>query len=153
MSEKGVSKEYANSVIFDLEKAFWDERGKGARFRVTTIGREYLQDKCLPQIKGKSLEDIIKTIGQILWEEGIAEHVTYEQDDRLLHLKVQGCLHQSVEKRMLDHGVEPFTCIPANILALAIEETLGRPVELSEVRIQDGTCQILLVLFKKHPDA
>jgi hypothetical protein len=30
---------------------------------------------------------------------------------------------------------------------------LGRPVELSEVRIQDGTCQILLVLFEKHPDA
>jgi hypothetical protein len=153
MSEKGVSKEYANSVIFDLEKAFWDERGKGARFRVTTIGREYLQDKCLSQIKGKSLEDIIKTIGQILREEGIAEQVSYEQDDRLLHLEVQGCLHQSVEKRMLDHGVEPFTCIPANILALAIEETLGRPVELSEVRIQDGTCRILLVLFEKHPDA
>jgi hypothetical protein len=151
MSEKSVSHEYANSIIFDLEKAFWDERGKGARFRVTTIGREYLRDKCLKQVKGKSLEDIISTIGQILQEEGIAENVTYEQDEHLLHVQVKGCLHQPVEKKMLEHGVEPFTCIPANILALAIDEILGRPVELSEVRIEGGTCQILLVLFEKRP--
>jgi hypothetical protein len=151
MSEKGVSHEYANSIIFDLEKAFWDERGKGARFRVTTIGREYLRDKCLSQIKSKSLEDIITTISRILREEGIAEKVSHEQDEQLLHLQVQGCLHQSVEKKMLKHGVEPFTCIPANILALAIEEILRRPVELSQVQIDNGTCKILLVLFEKHP--
>jgi hypothetical protein len=153
MSGKGVSHEYANSIIYDLEKAFWDERGKGARFRVTTIGREYLRDKCLPQIKDKSLEDIIKTIGRILREEGIAEHISHEQEEQLLHLQVQGCLHQSVEKKMLDHGIEPFTCIPANILALAIEEILRRPVELSEIQIHNGTCKVLLVLFEKHPGA
>jgi hypothetical protein len=151
MNEKSVSHEYVNSVIYDLEKAFWDERGKGARFRVTTIGREYLRDKCLPQIKSQSLEDIIKTIAQILREEGIAETISYEQEERLLHLQVQGCLHQSVEKKMLEHGIEPFTCIPANILALAIEEVLRRPVELSEVQIQNETCKVLLALFEKHP--
>jgi len=151
MSEKSVSHEYANSIIFDLEKAFWDERGKGARFRVTTVGREYLRDKVLKQIKGKSLEDIISTIGRILQEEGIAENVSFKQDEQLLHVQVKGCLHQSVEKKMLEHGVEPFTCIPANILALAIDEVLGRPVELSEVKIQDETCQVLLVLFDKRP--
>jgi hypothetical protein len=151
MSDKGVSQAYANSIIYDLEKAFWDERGKGARFRVTTIGREYLRDKCTPQIKDKSLEEIIKTIGQILQEEGIVEHISHEQDERILHLQVQGCLHQSIEKKMVEHGIEPFTCIPANIMALAIEETLGRPVELSEVKIEDGNCKVLLVLFEERP--
>jgi hypothetical protein len=151
MSGKGVTQEYANSIIYDLEKAFWDERGKGARFRVTTIGRDYLRDKCLPQIKSKSLNDIIETIGRILQEEGIAENVSHEKDERLLHLQVQGCLHQSVEKKMLNHGIEPFTCIPANILALAIEETLGYQVELSEIKIEDGNCRMLLVVFEKRP--
>jgi hypothetical protein len=151
MSGKGVTQEYANSIIYDLEKAFWDERGKGARFRVTTIGRDYLRDKCLPQIKSKSLKDIIETIGRILQGEGIAENVSHEKDEQLLHLQVQGCLHQSVEKKMLDHGIEPFTCIPANILALAIEETLGYQVELSEIKIEDGNCKMLLVVFEKRP--
>ncbi len=151
MSGEGVSQEYANSIIYDLEKAFWDERGKGARFRVTTIGREYLQDKCLPEIKNKPLEDIIEIIGRILQEQGIVGHISHEQDEHLLHLQVQGCLHQSVEQKMVEHGIEPFTCIPANILALAIEETLGRPVELSEIKIDNGTCKVLLVLFEKRP--
>ena len=151
MSREGVSQEYANSIIYDLEKAFWDERGKGARFRVTTIGREYLQDKCLPQIKNKPLEEIFEIIGRILQEEGIVEHLSHEQDEHLLRLQVQGCLHQPAEERMVKHGIEPFTCIPANILALAIEQTLGRPVELSEIKIQNGQCNVLLVLFEKRP--
>jgi hypothetical protein len=151
MSGEGVSKEYANSIIYDLEKAFWDERGEGARFRVTTVGREYLRDRCLSQIASESLEDIIETIGRILREEGIAEHFSHEQDEHLITLQVQGCLHQSVERKMLKHGIEPFTCIPANILALAVEETSGRPMELSQVSIHNGNCEVLLVLFEKRP--
>jgi len=41
MSDKTISLDYANDILFELEKAFWDERGKGARFRVTTVGRGY----------------------------------------------------------------------------------------------------------------
>ena len=41
MSDRGVSLDYVNSLVYDLEKAFWDERGKGARFRVTNVGRDF----------------------------------------------------------------------------------------------------------------
>ena len=38
--------------MYELQKAFWDERGKGARFRMTTVGRELLPiSACLPRIK------------------------------------------------------------------------------------------------------
>jgi len=122
MSGERVSREYANSILFDLQKAFWDERGKGARFRVTNVGRAYFKDKCLPQIKNDALEEIAGTIGRILQEEGIVDQVFHEQDEQLLRLRVQGCMHHSVEMKMLAYGVEPFTCIPANLMALAIEE-------------------------------
>ena len=151
MSGERVSTEYANSIIFDLQKAFWDERGKGARFRVTNVGRAYFKDKCLQQIKNDALEEIAGTIGRILQEEGIADQVFHEQEEQLLRLRVQGCMHHSVEMRMLAHGVEPFTCIPANLMALAIEDRLGRPVELTEVSINNGTCEVLLVIFEKRP--
>jgi hypothetical protein len=48
VNDKMISQEYANVLIFELEKAFWDERGKGARFRVTTVGREFFRTECLP---------------------------------------------------------------------------------------------------------
>ena len=88
---------------------------------------------------------------QILEEEGIVTGISHEVDDRLLRLKVQGCLHERVEQRMVAKGIEPFTCIPANLMVLAIEEVLDRPVELAEIRVEDGVCHLLLVLFDSRP--
>ena len=151
MNDKTIPLDYANDLMYDLEKAFWDERGRGARFRVTTVGRDYFMDKCLPRIKTLDVETIIGTIEQILEEEGIVATISHEVDGRLLRLKVQGCLHESVEQRLVAKGVEPFTCIPANLVVLAIEETLDRPVELAEIKIEDGVCHLLLILFESRP--
>jgi len=151
MNNKTIPLDYANDLMYELEKAFWDERGRGARFRVTTVGRDYFMDKCLPRIKASDVETIIGTIEQILEEEGIVASISHEVDGRLLRLKVQGCLHESVEQRLVAKGVEPFTCIPANLVVLAIEETLDRPVELAEIKVEDGVCHLLLILFESRP--
>jgi hypothetical protein len=84
-------------------------------------------------------------------QEGIVAGISHEIDGQLLRLKVQGCLHQKVEQRLVAKGVEPFTCIPANLVVLAIEETLDRPVELAEIKIENGTCRMLLALFESRP--
>jgi hypothetical protein len=151
MSSQGVSLDYVNSIVYDLQKAFWDERGKGARFRVTTVGRDYFLDKCLPRIASREVEPIIETVEQVMREEGIVAAISHELDGQLLRLKVQGCLHEGVEEALLAKGVEPFTCIPANLVVLAIEEVLDRPVELAEVKIEDGACHMLLALFESRP--
>jgi hypothetical protein len=151
MSSQAIPLDYANSVIYDLQKAFWDERGRGARFRVTNVGRDYFLDKCLPRVKTQDVEAIVGTIEQVLEEEGIVTSISHEVDDRLLRLKVQGCLHQTVEQRMVAKGIEPFTCIPANLVVLAIEEILDRPVELAEIKVEGGVCHLVLVLFDSRP--
>ena len=151
MSGPGVSLDYVNSIVYDLEKAFWDERGKGARFRVTTVGRDYFLDKCLPRLTTREVESIVQVIEQVLRKEGIVTGISHEVDGRLLRLKVQGCLHKEVEQRLVARGVEPFTCIPANLVVLAIEQTLDRPVELAEIKVESGVCHLLLVLFESRP--
>jgi len=151
MSDQAIPPDYANSIIYDLQKAFWDERGRGARFRVTTVGRDYFLDRCLPRIKTQDVETIVGTVEQILEEEGIVTNISHEVDGRLLRLKVQGCLHQSVEQRLAAKWIEPFTCIPANLVVLAIEEVLDRPVELAEIKVEDGMCHLMLVLFESRP--
>lgn len=151
MSSQGVSLDYVNSVVYDLQKAFWDERGRGARFRVTTVGQDYFLDRCLPKIKTREVEPIVAIIEQVLVEEGIVASISHEADGRMLRLQVQGCLHEQVEQRLLARGVEPFTCIPANLVVLAIEKVLDRPVELAEIKVEDGACQLLLVLFDSRP--
>lgn len=151
MTTQSISLDYANSLIFELEKAFWDERGKGARFRLTTVGRQYFCDHCLPRLQSGDVGHVVSVVEQALQEDGLAEAITCAEEGRLLRIKVRGCVHRPVEERMQGAGVRPFTCLVANLLALSLEEKLDRPVELAEVKLEDDACGMLLVLFDSRP--
>ncbi len=151
MNDQSISLDYANSLVFELEKAFWDERGKGARFRLTTIGREFFNNKVRSSLKSTNLDDILRTIEEVLKREGIASKVTYSSEERLLRVQIEGCVHRPVEEMMIARGIEPFTCLPINLLVLAIEEVWDRPAELAEIKIEPAACQLLTVLFDKRP--
>lgn len=151
MNDKTISQDYANDLIFELEKAFWDERGKGARFRVTTVGHEFFKTNCLPRIQSTDIGDMVRVVEGALQEKGIVSKVSAESDGRLLRVRVEGCAHRAVEERLAAHETKPFTCVPANLIVLAIEEKLDRPAELAEIKLEDGACQVLIVLFDKRP--
>lgn len=151
MNIKSIPLDYANSLMYELERVFWDERGRGARFRVTTVGRQFLQDRCLPLLQSSDLDHILHTLEDVLQREGIAARMSYDSEDRLLRVRVEGCVHRAVEEKMIAHGIEPFTCVPANLIVLAIEERLDRPVELAEIKLEDGVCSLLLVVFDQRP--
>ncbi len=151
MNNKSIPMGYSNDLMFELEKAFYDERGKGARFRTTTVGRQYFAEKVLPLINSDDIDHILQTIGGVLKNEGIAADLSYNKEDRLLRVQVKNCIHQPVEKRLIEMGIEPFTCVPANLVVLAIEEKLDIPVELAEIKVMDDVCQLLLVMFEKRP--
>ena len=151
MNNKMISQDYANDLMFELEKAIWDERGKGARFRVTTVGHEFFKTYCLPRLQSTEIDDMVHTIENALQEKGIVSRVSAERDDRLLRVQIEGCAHRLVEDTMVAHETRPFTCVPANLIVLAIEEKLDRPAELAEIKLKDGACHILIVLFDKRP--
>jgi hypothetical protein len=151
MNREMISKDYANDMIFELEKAFWDERGLGARFRLTTLGRDFFRTKCIPKLQSAEIEDMVRTIEGVLQENGIVGKMSVEVDGRLLRLRIQGCMHRSVEDRLVAKDIKPFACMPANMITLAIDSKLNRPSELAEIQLVDGTCQILIVMFEKKP--
>jgi len=149
--KKMIPLDYANGLIYELEKAFWDERGRGARFRTTTVGRNYYREHVRPLLQSTDLEHILKTVQNLLETQGIAGQIAYDMDGRLLRVNVVGCIHAQVEERMISHGVDPFTCVPANLIVLAIEEKLDRPVELAEIKKDDSGCHLLLVVYEQRP--
>lgn len=150
MNPELIPLDYANNLIYELEKAFWDERGKGARFRLTKIGQEFFENNCLPKIKSDEIDQIIKTIEQVLQDKKIVGKIDFTNDGRLVRLTIESCIHQNVEKQMIMKEVAPFACFPANLIVLAIEKKLDRPVELAEIKVVGGACQLLLVIFDKR---
>ena len=151
MNSETISRDYANDMIFELEKAFWDERGKGARFRLTTLGRGFFRAKCLPRIQSTEISDMVKVIEEVLKENGIIQAMSVEVDGRLLRVRIEGCTHRPIEERMIAHETQPFACLPANMIVLAVDEVLNRPAELAEIKLTDGACEALIVLFEKKP--
>jgi hypothetical protein len=151
MNEKTISLDYTNSLMYELEKAFWDERGRGARFRMTTVGRGFFKEKVRPLLQSSELDDILQAIKAVLRQEGIVTNISYSREEQLLRIQVEGCVHRPVEEKMIAHGVEPFTCLPVNLVVLAVEELWDKPVELAEVKVEQGTCRLLVVLFEKRP--
>jgi hypothetical protein len=151
MNSQTISRDYANDMIFELEKAFWDERGKGARFRLTTLGRDFFRTKCLTKIQSTEIPDMVATIEGVLKENGIINGMSVAVDGRLLRVRIEGCTHRPVEDRMMAHETKPFACLPANMIVLAVDEKLNRPAELAEIKLVDGACEVLIVLFDKRP--
>ncbi len=151
MSDKAISQDYANDLMFDLEKAFWDERGLGCKFRTVTVGREHFKSKVLPEIKSTEIPEMVRAIECALQAEGVVASVTVQDEGRLLRVAVQGCVHRVVEERMGQFGIPPFTCVPANLIQFAVEEKLNRPTELAEIKIENGACNLLIVLFDPRP--
>ncbi len=151
MSDKAISQDYANDLMFDLEKAFWDERGLGAKFRTVTVGREHFESKVLPQIKSADVPEMVRAIECALQAEGVVAGVSFQDEGRLLRVAVQGCVHRKVEERMAQFDIPPFTCVPANLIQLAIEEKLNRPTELAEIKMENGACNLLIVVFDPRP--
>ena len=151
MNSETISRDYANDMIFELEKAFWDERGKGARFRLTTLGRGFFRAKCLPRIQSTEISDMVKVIEEVLKENGIIQAMSVEVEGRLLRVRIEGCTHRPVEERMIAHETQPFACLPANMIVLAVDEVMKRPAELAEIKLTDGACEALIVLFEKKP--
>jgi hypothetical protein len=94
---------------------------------------------------------MIRTIGGVLKENGIVGGMSVEIDGRLLRVRIEGCVHRPVEDRLVAMETKPFACLPANMITLAIDSKLNRPSELAEIKLVDGACQILIVLFDKKP--
>lgn len=116
---------------------------------MTTTGREFFKDKCLQKIWSSNSDGIVQAVEEVLREAGVVANLQYSLEDRLFRVKIQGCIHLAVEQKMMGKGIVPFTCLPANLIVLAIGEKLNRPVELAQIKVENGACQLLLVLFEK----
>jgi len=91
----------------------------------------------------------VNAVHEVLAEKGVIGSVSYAQEDLTLRVSVQACLHLPVEERMLEKGIEPFTCVPANLIIMGIEDKLNRQVELAEIKCENGICQLMLVVFDR----
>lgn len=129
---------FMENLVFEVQKEFWNERGKGARYRLTRVGVAFAKDRLGEGIKDR------ETIKKWLKESGFCGEVEFEEDNYTLKMKIKGCCLKNVRDAFLSSKINPLSCPIANIFMYSMELNSGLAPELLPVEVEDGDCKITL---------
>ena len=146
-----IDSSYFQDTFSALAKALYYERGRGAYFRATMVGRDYIDRM---EIKGNTSEKVIENCVKFLVEKDIVEKAAYKKDesDTFFTFEIKGCIHLPVEARLKEQGVPAFVCPPINIILHKIRQLIGLAVEIADISVnqEEGTCVVRVVIFKQQ---
>lgn len=137
---------YHDTVIHDIVKAFWDERGLGARFRLYQVGLSHFRQVL---DHAGSLEERLEGMRKALRAQGIVGDLLFESADKVLTLEVTGCAHHEMDEALLSAGVQPVLCPIANLCMAVMEKSTGASAETATVEILPSVCRIPIILFRR----
>jgi hypothetical protein len=145
-----IDRIYFQDTFAALVKSLYYERGRGAYFRATMVGRDYI-DRC--EIKGNTSEVVIGNCIDVLVENNIIEKATYKKDesDTFFTFEVKGCAHLPVEAWLKEEGVPAFVCPPINMILYKIRQRIDLAVEIADIAVdhKEGKCIVRVVIFKQ----
>jgi len=146
-----IDSTYFQDTFSALVKALYYERGRGAYFRATMVGRDYI-DRI--EINGNTSEKVIENCVNFLVKKDIVEKAAYKKDesDTFFTFEIKGCIHLPVEARLKEQGVPAFVCPPINIILHKIRQLIGLAVEIADITVnqEEGTCIVRVVIFKQQ---
>ena len=136
-----VLSDYKDSLIFEIQKEFWNERGKGARYRLTLIGSEFI---------GKHLKDAtdLNEIKEFLVKEGFCKSLEISEDEFTVTIKVKDCEFIQVRDGFMDktdvngNPQQPLSCPLANVVMRAVEIKTGLGPELLPIERNGNECTV-----------
>jgi hypothetical protein len=141
---------YFKDITYSLEKALYYERGRGAYFRGTMIGVDFIERK---NIQGESAEEIIDQCIKAVVEGEIIQGATHEKDEtgNLLTFELKGCMHLPVEAKLADEGVPTYICPPTNMILYKLGHLSNLAVEIAKIDVDrsEGRCVVKVVAFEK----
>ena len=145
-----MDRTYFQDTFAALAKSLFYERGRGACFRATMIGRDYIDRH---EIQGDTSEAVIENCIDVLVENNLIENATYQKDesDSFFSFEVKGCAHLPVEAWLKEEGVPAFVCPPINMILYKIRQLIGLAVEIADIAVhqKEGKCIVRVVIFKQ----
>jgi hypothetical protein len=145
-----IDQTYFQDTFSALAKALYYERGGGAYFRATMVGRDFVDRH---EITGDTPEAVIENCIDVLTKNNVIEKSTYKKDesDTFFTFEMQGCAHLPVEARLKKEGVPAFVCPPINMILYKIRQRVDLAVEIADIKVhqEEGKCIVRVVLFKQ----
>ena len=145
-----IDQPYFQDTFAALVKSLYYERGRGACFRATMVGRDYIDRH---EIKGDTSEAVIENCIDVLVENKLIENASYRKDesDSFFSFEVKGCTHLPVEAWLEGEGVPAFVCPPINMILYKIRQCIGLAVEIADISVhqKESKCIVRVVIYKQ----
>ena len=145
-----MDRSYFEDTFAALAKSLFYERGLGASFRATMVGRDYIDRH---EIQGDTSEAVIERCIDVLVENNIIAKAGYQKDesDSFFTFELNGCAHLPVEVWLEEEGVPAFVCPPINMILYKIRQLIGLAVEIADISVdhKEGKCVVRVVIFKQ----
>lgn len=129
---------FLESLVFEVQKEFWDERGKGARYRLTRVGVSFAKENL-----GDGIKDVEK-IKKWLKDSGFCSDVELSEDTYTFKMRVKGCCFKNIRDAFFKAKINPLSCPIANIFMYSFELNTGLAPELLPVEVEDGDCKLTI---------
>ncbi|MCR4443474.1 MAG: hypothetical protein QHH10_14365 [Peptococcaceae bacterium] len=126
---------FKDTLIYEAQKEFYDERGKGARYRMTRVGVSYFKSEV------KDLGDLA-AVGKWLKENGFCREIQISEDGITLDAAVTNCCLQRIRDQFIEQGRQPLSCPMANLIMHCLEVSGSLPPELTPIEFEGDTCKI-----------
>ena len=127
--------EFKDSLLFEIQKEFWNERGKGARYRLTLIGTDFIKG----QVKDpKNIDEIVAYFKK----EGFCDDISAEEDNFSYTMTIKNCAFKDVRDGFMDKDQQPLSCPIGNAIMRAIELQSGLAPELLPIKRDGDTCVV-----------
>ena len=129
---------FKDSLLFEIQKEFWNERGRGARYRMTLVGVPFVKEQMGDKIKD------VENIKEWLLENKFAEDIQIEEDEISFGLKVKGCCMKPIKEYFDKENLEPLGCPLANIFMHSFELNNGLSPELLPIEKDGEACKLTM---------
>ena len=142
---------YFRDMVSALEKALYYERGRGAYFRATLVGKDFIDRK---SIEGNTAEEVIESCIKVMREDHMMKNASYKKDENgtLFTFEMEDCMNLPVEAILKEEGVPTYICPPINMILYKIREMMDLAVEIADITVHqdDGRCIVRVVVFKQE---
>lgn len=130
---------FKDELIFEVQKEFWNERGKGARYRLTRIGVDFAERELGEKIKDK------ENIKKWLIDNGFCEDIDITENEISMTMIVKNCSLLEIKNMFKKANIKPLSCPLANIFMYCLELNSGLLPELLPIEEdENGNCKVTL---------
>jgi len=132
---------FMDTLFFESVKEFWNERGRGARYRLTTVGVAFFKEKIN---LNKSQKENIEEFKKYLVDNNYCKSMKLSEDDFSITAEVEDCCLKNIREKYPKNNMEILCCPLANMMMYIMELETKMPPELIPIKVEDDNCKLTI---------